>query len=213
MKTVSLLFLVGYLSASTPAQVLSSLEKFPAQSTVKKTLHFESRIDHPSQPKEPSREARQDLGVRFENGELWSQKISNSDQLTALELHEILDPRPLLRSWMNGQPTDASSTSHSDHLVFQVLPKVPSRLKRLWESEGRLEIWLAQDGSPSRARLVQRYKGRAQRIAPTEEVKFQANYTFKAEGDHLLVTTLEEDREESVGYDIQKRHRLLELRD
>lgn len=212
MKTLILFSLATLLSAAAPADVIHSLERFPGRSDLKTTLHIKSRVEHPKLPKEPIQETRQDLSLRFENGELWIKKTSDSCEVAESELRQILDPRPLIRGWMNSEPIPSSVTPNGEPLAFKIKPEIPPRLKRLWESEGHLEVWLAQDGSPSRAVLLQRYKGRVQRIAPTEEVTLRIEYTFKVEGDHLLLVRMDETREEHDGYDITKRNRVLELR-
>ena len=44
-------------------------------------------------------------------------------------------------------------------------------------------------------------------------MKEEVDFTFKAEGDHLLVTRREEWREESLGYDVHRIHSVLKLAD
>src|ERR1035438_5303511 len=212
MKIHASLILVAHLTAASPSDVIHSLERFQGFSNIKKELRVECRTEHSSMPKEPIRETQRVLKLRIENGEPWTQQTSNLEELDGLDLRQILDLRPLIRELMAGKPTAQVAPNPAEHLVFQVPPQVPARLKRLWESEGRLDVWLATDGSKSRAHLAQRYKGRTQRIAPTEEMKLQIDYTFKVEGDQLLLVRMEEVREEVEGYDIHKRHRLLELR-
>jgi hypothetical protein len=212
MKIPAFLLLVAHLTAASPSDVINSLDRFPGLSNIKKELHVECRTEHSSMPKEPIHETQQVLKLRIENGEPWTQQTSNLEELDGLDLRQIMDSRPLIREWMTCKTTAQVTPNPAERLVFQVPPQVPARLMRLWESEGRLDVWLATDGSISRAHLAQRYKGRTQRIAPTEEVKLQIDYAFKVEGDHLLLVRMEEVREEVEGYDIHKRHRLLELR-
>ena len=206
------LMVVLPLPAASSNDVIRNLERYPGRSTLQRTLRVECRTEHSSTPKEPIREMHQDLKLRTENGELWTQQTSNLEALEGLDLRQIMDPRSLIREWMTCKTTAQVTPNPAERLVFQVPPQVPARLKHLWESEGRLDVWLATDGSISHAHLAQRYKGRTQRIAPTEEMKLQIDYTFKVEGDHLLLVRMEEVREEVEGYDIHKRHRLLELR-
>jgi|GEM_PF-4196262 hypothetical protein len=211
MKALAILILTAHLSAASPTDVIHSLDRFPGLSNIKQTLHVECREEHLSKPEEPPRITRQDLKLRVENGELWTQLTSNLEELNGLDLNQIIEPRPLIHKWMNSKIATSVTPQDAACLVFQTPPQVPTRLKRLWESEGHLEVWLAPDCSISRARLWQRYKGRTQRIAPTEEVKLQIDYTFKVEGDHLLLNRMEEVQEESEGYDLHKRYRLVEL--
>jgi hypothetical protein len=211
MKATAILILTAHLSAASPTDVIQSLDRFPGLSNIEQTLHVECREEHLSKPEDPIRVTRQDLKLRFENGEFWTQQTSNLKELNGLDLNQIIDSRPLIRKWMTSRIATSVTPQNATHLVFQTPPQVPTRLKRLWESEGRLEVWLAPDCSITRARLWQRYKGRTQRIAPTEEVKLQIDYAFKIEGDHLLLNRMEEVQEESEGYDIHKQYRLVEL--
>lgn len=64
---------------------------------------------------------------------------------------------------------------------------------------------------PTRARLVQRYRGRVQRIAPTEEGSIRTDDTFRIMGDHLVISHLEEERRETEGYDTRLTKRRINL--
>ena len=212
MKSPLLFFLTAQLLAADPKGIIQRLDRFPGHGQFRATLHAEMIIAHPSKSKELAQEMRLDLGLRYENGELWTHRIGGDGELAESELREILDSCQLLRTWLSASPVVPVMSRDSDSLVYIVPPQIPTRLKHLWASEGHLGIWLAPDGTPRRALLVQRYKGRTQRIAPTEEMKLQVDYTFKPEGDHLVIARMDEDCMESEGYDIHRRHRLLELR-
>lgn len=212
MKSRSILTMAAVLFAPSSIEAQQALDRFHALNTMNAMIHVESRIEHPSQPKDSPRETRQDLGIRIENGELWTQKTGISDELSEADLKVVLDPLPQIRNWMAHERVNDSAASAGDLAEFSVKPETPARLKRIWELEGRVQLWFTKDGTPSRALLVQRFKGRTQRIAPTEEVILRIDYTFKDEGGHLVIARLDENREERNGYEVTKHHRVLELR-
>jgi hypothetical protein len=121
----------------------------------------------------------------------------------------LLDAQRLIREWLGTAPWTAPAGPNP--VTLEVPPKVPAHLRRTWGITGQVELWFGEDGTPSRAHVVQAYKGRFQRIAPTEALQDTIDFTFKPEGDHLLIARREERREERVGYAIHRIHSVIEL--
>jgi hypothetical protein len=212
---------VSILGAADLDEVRSVLKSLHPMGVISATARFTVREEHPSNRKSGPIEQRFQVRLRSAGDELWIHWPETQDEKGApwardpKELRQLLDQAKVLLAWLDRghlvSPSQVQVATASP-IRFHLPPELPARLRRrLKEPEGTLLLWLDKAGMPQKAILEQSFSGRTQRIAPDETLHTRLQVTFHLAGGRLVARRLEEDCEESVGYDVVKRHREIEM--